>query len=390
MPTRSLALLVTALVALTGCTGTDLLGTSPSTGPATAASASASPSTPPSASASAPPSPSPSESTDCPSLTPLTVLVSGEAGARYAGLYAATQAGGYRRACLDVTVGYASEPGPLSSDPASPQVAIWTVPEGLATREEGADVTDVAQVFQRSGLRQVSWATDPLASPADFRDARVGLSPDGGFEVIAAVSAAGLDPVADVTLQSPGGYRALLAGDVQASAVQSYDGYVRLLGSIRPGTESPITPADIAVVDYQQLGWGLLPDGIWANGAGLTDAGYRDVVQRFVTATLRGWITCRDDPDACTEALHAAVPDDDVTLQQQMVDEVNALIWPSAAGIGSVDAAQWDRTVAIGLATKALTGERFITAPPTAGAHSDELASAARDAIATEGLSTSG
>ena len=49
------------------------------------------------------------------------------------------------------------------------------MPKALATREQGANITDIAQIFQRSGTLQVSFKdarTSP--TPADFEGKKIG------------------------------------------------------------------------------------------------------------------------------------------------------------------------------------------------------------------------
>src|SRR3546814_13825806 len=48
------------------------------------------------------------------------------------------------------------------------------VPKALATREEGADIVDIAQVFQRSGTLQVSFVETGITSPEDFAGHTIG------------------------------------------------------------------------------------------------------------------------------------------------------------------------------------------------------------------------
>lgn len=392
---RTTAIAITWLVvgltgaAISGCASSEDVTSSPTTAPPVSPEAATAPASP---TADAVPSTTPDTlpSSQCPTITPIRVVLPGQPGPRYAGIHAAQASGTYDNACLAVTTAFDQVPAPLGADPADPQVAVWTMAEGLAVREAGADVTNVAQVFQRSGLRQVSWAEAAIGTPDAFRDRRVGLPPGGGYEVIAATSRAGLDPVADVSLITPGGHRALLDGSVEAAAVQSFDGLVRLRDSTRPTTGTPITDGDLAIIDYATLGLGLLPDGLWTNASALQDPDYRDAVQRFVTATLRGWIECRDDPDLCTTAVHEAAPDDDVGLQRQMIAAVNSLIWPSEQGVGAVDQQAWERTIALALATKSLAGERLITMPPTDGAYTGDFAAAARDALSAEGINVTG
>lgn len=392
---RFASIAITCLVAglsgatLSGCADSADVTSAPTSAPPVSPEAATPPPSPttdaaPSATAETGPS------AQCLSITPVRVVLPGQPGPRYAGIHAAQASGAYDDACLAVTTAFGQVPAPLGADPADPQVAVWTTPEGLAVRETGGDVTNVAQIFQRSGLRQVSWAESAIDTPGAFRDRRVGLPPGGGYEVIAATSRAGLDPVADVSLIAPGGYRALLDDSVEAAAVQSFDGLVRLRNSSRPATGATITDADLAIIDYANLGLGLLPDGLWVNASALQDPNYRDTVQRFVTATFRGWIECRDDPDPCTAAVHEAAPDDEATLQRQMITAVNSLIWPSPEGLGAVDQQAWDRTIALALATKSLAGDRLITVPPTDGARTSEIAASARDALSAEGINVTG
>lgn len=330
-----------------------------------------------------PTDPSPTPTTTCAAIQPVELLLAGPPSAGYAGIYAADAERIFDAACLAVSVMHDRAPGALTSDP--PQVGVWTAIEGLAARERGADVVDVAQVHQRSGLRQVSWADRPVFEPGDFRTRRIG-TPDDHLEVLAASAGAGIDPAYDVAFLSPGDHRSLLADKVDAAAVQTYDGYARLLGGTHPRTGTRITPADLVTIDYEALGWGLLPDGLWADGAALADPAYRDVVQRLVTASLEGWILCRDEAPTCAQALQARLPGTAPDERARMVEQATALAWPSVGGIGTVDPAAWDRTVAIALATVRLDGERFITSPPGDGAYTNELALAAAEALRSRGL----
>ena len=59
-----------------------------------------------------------------------------------------------------------------------------------------------------------------------------------------------------------------------------------------------------------------------------------------------------------------------------MMNEVNALIWPSPNGIGILDKAAWDRTVATATAGK------ILTKAPADGAYRTDLAQAALQGLA--------
>ncbi len=69
---------------------------------------------------------------------------------------------------------------------------------------------------------------------------------------------------------------------------------------------------------------------------------------------------------------------------QWQLNEINKLIWPSPAGVGVLDQALWDQTVAV-----AVEGE-IITEPPTEGAYRTDLAQAAVDSLKAEGVDVTG
>lgn len=385
---RAVVLLMTATVALSACAG----GADDSTTPEASAPAATTP-TPEGSPAQAEESASaaPSVAPDCPGVTRVTLTVPGTSAPRFAGYYAALHRGHYSAACLDVAIiTAASAPEALATLSAgTADVAVSPLAEGLQARESGSAVVNVAQIFQRSGTIQVSLVSAGIDSPAAFRGKRVGLGTSGGWEVLAATAKAGLDPVADTSLTPGGGVEALLAGEVDAAAAQTYDGYQRLLGKPNATGDGTLTAQDLTVIDYQADGVGLLPDGLWVGADHVADGAEADAVQRFVTASLRGWIDCRDDAAACA-ALPDLSPDGNTELGTRMVQAVNALVWPSPLGVGVIDPATWDRTVQVALVTKDLEGGRLITQPPDEGAMVTNFATEADAQLSAQGINVTG
>ena len=69
------------------------------------------------------------------------------------------------------------------------------MPKALPSREQGAGITDVAQIFQRSGTLQVSFEDKGITSAADLEGKTVGNWGFGNeFELFAGMTKAGLDP----------------------------------------------------------------------------------------------------------------------------------------------------------------------------------------------------
>jgi NitT/TauT family transport system substrate-binding protein len=117
--------------------------------------------------------------------------------AQFAGYFAAVDQGFYKDQCLDVTI----LEGAVDIVPQTvlangdADFAIAWVPKALASREAGANIVDIAQVFQRSGTLQVSFKDKGITSSADFAGKKVGNWGFGNeWEVFAAMTKSGIDP----------------------------------------------------------------------------------------------------------------------------------------------------------------------------------------------------
>ena len=149
--------------------------------------------------------------------------------------------------------------------------AIAWVPKALASREAGANITDIAQIFQRSGTLQVSFKDKGITSPADFAGKTIGNWGFGNeYEIFAALGQAGLDPASDVTLVAQNfDMVGLLDGSIDASEAMTYNEYAQVLEAENPDTGELYTPDDFNVVSYEDAGVGMLQDAIWADAGRL-------------------------------------------------------------------------------------------------------------------------
>jgi NitT/TauT family transport system substrate-binding protein len=129
------------------------------------------------------------------------------------------------------------------------------------------------------------------------------------------------------------------------------------------------------VIDFNEVGTAMLQDAVWTTGAWLGQEGNDDVATRFLRASFRGWIFCRDNFDACVQHVLNAGPTLGEGHMRWQLNEVNALIWPSPNGIGMMDTALWDQTVRV-----AMEGE-VLTAEPAAEAYRTDLAEQALEGL---------
>jgi NitT/TauT family transport system substrate-binding protein len=298
--------------------------------------------------------------------------------AQFAGYFAAQELGYYDEEGLDVTIidgGPDVIPQSAGSAPDGPEFTISWVPKVLEARESGSDLVNIAQVFQRSGTLSVAWADSGITSPEDFEGKKVGVWDFGNeFEVTAAARAAGLEEGQDYEkVIQAFDMVAFLNRDIDVAEAMIYNEYAQVLEATNPDTGELYQPEDMNVIDYNDVGTAMLQDAIFARASWLADN--EDVAVRFLRASFRGWMHCRDNPDDCIEYTVNAGSTLGAGHQAWMMNEINPLIWPSPDGIGIMDADQWQQTVDISLESG------IISEAPPDNAYRTDLAQAALDQI---------
>jgi NitT/TauT family transport system substrate-binding protein len=276
--------------------------------------------------------------------------------AQFAGYIAAVDKGFYREQGLDVQIlegGVDIVPQTVLAQGQADFAVAW-VPKALASREQGAGITEIAQVFQRSGTYQVSFADSGIKAPADLKGKKVGNWGFGNeFELFAAMTKAGLDPGRDVTLvQQQFDMQALLRGDIDAAQAMSYNEYAQLLEAKNPKTGALYKPADFTILNWNDVGTAMLQDAVWANSEKLQgDSAYQDTAVKFLTGSLKGWAYCRDNPQECRDLVVKRGSKLGASHQLWQMNEVNKLVWPSPNGVGVLDETAWKQTVDLSLNT---------------------------------------
>jgi NitT/TauT family transport system substrate-binding protein len=313
-------------------------------------------------------------------LTEVSLQLQWAPQAQFAGYFAARDLGFYEEEGLDVTLidgGPDVIPQQVGSAPDGPEFTISWVPKVLEAREAGSDLVNIAQVFQRSGTLSVAWADSGIDGPEDFGDKRIGVWDFGNeFEVTAAASAEGLEEGVDYEkVIQDFNMLAFLEDDIDVAEAMIYNEYAQVLETVNPDTGELYQPEDMNVINYNEVGTAMLQDALFARAAWLAEEGNEDVATRFLRASFRGWMHCRDNPDECIQFTVDAGSTLGAGHQAWMMNEINPLIWPSPNGIGIMDEAEWQQTVDVSLEA-GIIGEE-----PSDDAFRTDLAQAALDGI---------
>ena len=209
---------------------------------------------------------------------------------------------------------------------------------------------------------------------ADFEGKRVGVWDFGNeFEVTAAASEVGLEEGEDYEkVIQPFDMSLLLNREVDIAEAMIYNEYAQVLESVNPETGELFQPEDLVVIDYNDVGTAMLQDAIHARAAWLAEEGNEDIAIRFLAGAFKGWAYCRDNPDDCVQFTVDAGSTLGLGHQNWMMNEINALIWPSPDGIGDLPEDTWQKTIDISVDAE------IIDNPPAEGAYRTDLAEAAR------------
>jgi len=314
--------------------------------------------------------------------------------AQFAGYFAADELGYFEEEGLEVEI--IPSGGDIVPQDAlangDVDFAIAWVPKVLGSIEAGANLTDIAQIFQRSGTLQVSWADSGIDSVADFEGKKIGSWGFGNeWEIFAAMAAEGLDSTTVQIITQDFNMNAFLQGDIDAAQAMTYNEYAQLLETTNPDTGELYQPEDFNVISYEDTVGAMLQDAIWADTARLeSDEAYAETTVKFLKAVIKGWAYARDNPQEAAEITLASGSGWGPSHELWMMNEINKLIWPADAGIGIIDEGSWNRTVEGALAAVNETGAHLITAEPPATAYSNEYIQLALDELAADGIDVTG
>ena len=313
----------------------------------------------------------------CTEKTPVTVVLQWVTQAQFAGYFAAKDLGYYEDECLDVTI----QEGGVNVVPqqvlasGNADFAVSLATKSMVSREEGSDIVNIGQVFQRGSYLQIGWADSGIKTLADLEGTKVGSWGYGNELILfAAMRANGVEPDKDAEIvQQPFDMSLLLNREVDTAQALTYNEYAQLLETVNPDTGELYTPEDFTILNLEELGFPSVDDGVYATAEWLADPANEDIAVRFLKASYRGWIQCRDDVASCVDIVLNNGSALGAGHQTWMMNEVNKLIWPSPEGIGTMPVDKFNQVMQIAVDAGVLK------ALPAEGAYRTDLSQKADD-----------
>lgn len=248
--------------------------------------------------------------------------------AQFAGYYMAESRGYYSRAGLNVTF---VESGPaiqplLHLAKGEVDLSIGWLPHALEARAGGADLVNIAQVFEKSGMGLACLHSAGIHNAHYVAGNRVGVWTTGdGIYLRLWMQREGLPPGAVTLVPQAENGADLIQGRLPCGMVMLYNDYWSLIAA-------GIKATDLFVVRFDDGDAKLLEDGIYARGDRLRDAAFRDRAARFLRASAEGWRAARENQVEALSVVLAKNPALDAEHQRRMLDTVLSLIPPPRKG----------------------------------------------------------
>jgi NitT/TauT family transport system substrate-binding protein len=321
--------------------------------------------------------------------TKVTLQLKWVTQAQFAGYYAAKEKGYYKQAGLDVKI-------KIGGPDISPEQVVaggqaefgldW-LPSLLAARDQGTKLINIAQVFARSGMTQLTWKDTGINSIPKMKGKKVGNWLLGNeYELFAALVRSGMDPSHNkgVTIvKQPFDMNLFMNRQIDSASAMTYNELAQVLETKNPKTDKLTKLSELNVIKMENIGTGMLEDGIFTTEKWINDKAHQATAKKFLAASFKGWVYCRDHAADCTRIVLKQGPTLLGGHQKWMMNEINALTWPSLKGIGIMDKQAYARTAKIAKQFGAIK-------KAASGAYRDDLAKAAVAQLKTQGVDVNG
>ncbi|WP_298848767.1 ABC transporter substrate-binding protein [uncultured Ruegeria sp.] len=265
--------------------------------------------------------------------------------AQFAGYFVAEAKGFYDEEGLDVTIkpgGPDIAPEQVIAGGGADVITTWMA-AGLAARERGVPLVNIAQPFKTGGLQVNCLKSTGVETPEDFPGRTMGVwffgneYPFYAWMASLGIETDGADDNGVTVLKQAFSADPLIQGQADCISTMTYNEYRQIL-------QAGITPEELVTFNYLQMGFGMLEDGLYVMEDNLSDPEFADKMERFVRASMKGWKYAAENQE---EAAEIVLEFDETGAQEldhqvYMMGEVAKLIEGSD---GALDPADYDQTV---------------------------------------------
>lgn len=290
----------------------------------------------------------------------VTLQLKWVAQGQFAGYFVAKDKGFYEEEGLDVEIkngGPDIAPEQVIAGGGADVIVTWMA-AGLAARDKGVPLVNIAQPFAKSGLQLICPKDGPIQTEADFKGHTLGVWFFGNeYPFYAWMNKIGMPtdggPEGVTVLKQSFDVQPLIQKQADCISVMTYNEYWQAI-------DAGFKPEDLIVFNYTEMGNDLLEDGLYVLEDQLKDPAFVDKMVRFVRASMKGWKYAVENPDEAAEMVMDNGGEDE-NHQKRMVGEVAKLI-----GDGKLDQTTYERTA------KALLDQKIISKEPS-GAYTTEI-----------------
>ncbi|MBE2201972.1 MAG: ABC transporter substrate-binding protein [Anaerolinea sp.] len=286
-------------------------------------------------------------------LDQITVQLSWFHTAEFAGFYVAAQQGFYAAENLDVTlVAGGPEVNPVAEVLAgNAQFGVTAGDNIIRARANGDEVTAVASIYQHSPLIVMALADSDIKRPQDLVGKTVGvISPNldttWDIQFVAMLNHLGID-IADMTLIPIENYHG--AAELVSGRMDAASGFF----SINEPVQARLDGDEITTIFYSDYGILLYANPIFTTNDLINTQ--PDLVQRFVRATIRGYLLAIEQPEqTVTDVLQY---DANLTQEGELATLLAQipLINTGYTRVGQMEANVWQTTADILLEQNVIT-----------------------------------
>ncbi|MEL7345707.1 MAG: ABC transporter substrate-binding protein [Pseudomonadota bacterium] len=266
--------------------------------------------------------------------------------AQFAGYFVAKDKGFYEEEGLNVIIkpgGPDIAPEQVIAGGGADVITTWMA-AGLAARERGVGLVNIAQPFKTGGLQVNCLKENGVATTDDFVGKTMGVwffgneYPFYAWMASLGIETDGADDDGVTVLKQAFSADPLVQGQADCISTMTYNEYRQIL-------QAGIGEDELVTFNYLQEGFGMLEDGLYVLEDRLEDPEFKDEMVRFVRASMAGWKYAEENPE---EAAQIVLDNDETgaqTLDHQiyMMGEVAKL---TAGSNGALDPADYAQTVA--------------------------------------------